>query len=176
MLSFARMPFVSALKAAAVGRRVRSSLLGDTKLQHLFDIIEGSPRLKKAVPQGARFSDQGTVCWCHIRKFHGVKESDKEEANDAMRIVLNNIHRNFFDIIIQIMKPWDTLTHLRAGDSPLAHMCMAYKSDGLCVVPGQPGCIFNVDNNKLKLLPHKLPVVAIIRASLDTQDSTSAAT
>jgi len=29
--------------------------LGDTKLQHFFGIIEESPRLKKVVPQGARF-------------------------------------------------------------------------------------------------------------------------
>jgi len=40
----------------------------------------------------------------------------------------------------------------------------------------QPGCIFNVVDNKLKLLSHKLPVVAIIRAALDTQGSTSEAT
>jgi len=150
--------------------------LGDTKLQHLFGIIEESPRLKKAVPQGARWHDEWTVCRCHIRKFHGVKESDSEEANAAMRSVLNDVHRKLYNAIIQAIKPWDTLTHLRAGDSPLACMCTGYKSDGLCVMPGQPGCIFNVVDNKLKLLPHKLPVVGIIRAALDTQGSTSAAT
>jgi len=72
------------------------------------------------------------------------------------------------------MKPRDTLTHLCAGDYPLVRTCTAYESDGLCVVPGQLGCILNVVDNKLKLLPHKLPVVAIIRAALNT--STSAAT
>jgi len=160
--------------ASAVGGAPYMAL-GDTKLQHLFGIIEGSPRLKKAVPQGARFYDEWTVCRCHIRKFHGVKESDSEEVNAAMRSVLNDVHRKLFDAIIQTIKPLDTLTHLRAGDSPLARMCTAYESDGLYVVPGQPGCIFNVVDNKLKLLPHKLPVVMIIRAALDTQGSTSAA-
>jgi len=43
-------------------------------------------------------------------------------------------------------------------------------------VPGQPGCILNVVDNKLKLLPHKRPVVMIICADLDTQGSTSEAT
>ena len=41
---------------------------------------------------------------------------------------------------------------------------------------GQPGCIFNVVDGKLKLLPHKLPVMVIIRAGVDTQGSTSVAT
>ena len=55
-------------------------------------------------------------------------------------------------------------------------MCTAYELDGLCVVPEQIGCIVDVVDNKLKLLPHKLTVVVIIRAALDTQGSTSAAT
>jgi len=100
--------------ASAVGGTPYAAL-GDTKLQHLFGIIEGSSRLKKAVPQGARFYDEWTVCKCHIRKYHGVKESDSDEANAAMRSVLNDVHRKLFDAIILAMKPWDTLTHLRAG-------------------------------------------------------------
>ena len=93
-----------------------------------------------------------------------------------MRSVLDDVHRKLFDAIILAMKPWDTLSHLRAGDSLLARMCKAYETDGLCVMQGQPGCIFNVVDCKLKLLPHKLPVVMIIHAALDTQGSTSAAT
>ena len=88
--------------ASAVGGAPYMAL-GETKLQHLFGIIKGSPRLKKAVPQGARFYDEWTVCMCHIRKFHGVKESDSEEANAAMRSVLNDVHRKLFDAIIQVM-------------------------------------------------------------------------
>jgi len=166
--------------ASAVGGAPYMALgytkLQHTKLQHLFRIIEGSPRLKKAVPEGARFYDEWTVCKCHIRKFHGVKESESEQANAAMRSVLNDVHRKLFGAIIQALKPWDTLTHLRTGDSPLARMCTAYESNGLCIVPGQPGCISDVVDNKLKLLAHKLPVVAIICAALDTRGSTSAAT
>jgi len=140
--------------ASAVGGAPHAAL-GDTKLQHLFGIIEGSSRLKKAVPQGGRFYDEWTVCKCHIRKYHCVKESDSDEANAAMRSVLNDIHRKLFDAIILAMKPWDTLTHLRAGDSPLARLCTTYEADGLCVVPGQPGCIFTMVDNKLKLLSHR---------------------
>ena len=90
-----------------------------------------------------------------------MKEKDSDEANAAMRSVLDDVHRKLFDAIILAIKPWDTLSHLRASDSPLARMCKAYETDGLCVMQGQPGCIFNVVDSKLKLLPHKLPVVAI---------------
>ena len=134
------------------------------------------PKTEESCASRRTFYDEWTVCRCHIRKFHGVKESDSEEANAAMRSVLNDVHRKLFDAIIQAMKPRDTLTHLCAGESPLVRTCTAYESDGLCVVPGQLGCILNVVDNKLKLLPHKLTVVVIIRATLDTQGSTSAAT
>jgi len=91
-----------------------------------------------------------------------------------MRSFLNDVHRKL-DTIIQAMRSWDALTHLRAGNSPLARMCMAYESDGLCVVSGQPRCIFNVVNNMLQLLSYKLPVVAKTSAALDTQGFTSTA-
>jgi len=52
-------------------------------------------------------------------QYHGVKESDSDEANAVMRSVLNDVHRKLFDVIILAMKPWDTfkLTHLQADDS-----------------------------------------------------------